>query len=107
MKFRSFFDVIRDAKDVVDLFDGVETVENMVSRLERLKRAGAEDVLVSVESLRISVEAALEDTMEMGSSPVEDDDLDDLSDPDLNDLGTEPETEEKKVEEPPKVETKS
>ena len=106
MKFRSFFDVIRDAKDVVDLFEGVETTEQMVSRMERLKRASAEDVLMCVEALRISVEAALEDTMEMGSSPVEDDDMeDDLDDDALAELGVE--EPEKKTEEPPKEETKS
>ena len=65
MKIRSFFDIISDAKDVVEFFSGVETVPQMISKLERLKRHETDDLLICVESLKISIESALEDTLEM------------------------------------------
>ncbi len=95
MKFRSFFDVIGDAKDVAEFFEGVETVEQMVSKLERIKRRDAEEFLVCVQSMKISVEQALEDTLEMGSTfepgdePDEGDEGNELSDEEFGDLENE------------------
>lgn len=75
MKVRSFFEVFQDAKDMVDLFDGVETTQQMVSRLERLKRVGPEEVLETVTGLRMSLDAALEDTLEISGHEVSEDDF--------------------------------
>ena len=101
MRFRSFFDVIGDAKDVVEFFDGVDSVEQMVSKLERIKRRDTEEFLVCVQSLKLSIDAAMDDTFEMGSSVEVNEDEPDLTEEEIDDLDKE--EEEKPAEEPPAV----
>jgi len=78
MKISSLFDLLTDAKDVLDVFEGVETREQMVSALERLKHQDTELLLDCLTSLSMSVNRALNDTMEM--SAVVDDEPDDDGD---------------------------
>lgn len=92
MKVRSLFDLVSDASDLLDFFARVESEEQLVSRLERLKRQNTDDLLSSIETLRISVEAALSDTLEMTPSMGDEDDFEgdldeegDLKDLDLED----------------------
>jgi|SRR5579863_1310167 hypothetical protein len=68
MKLRTLFNLIEDADEISTLFSKVETPEQMVSLLERLKKQGAAELLQSVQSLRLSVQAAMEDTLELGGS---------------------------------------
>jgi len=99
MKTRSLFDLLTDARDVVDFFERVETSEQMVSRLERIKRGEADDFLTCVEALRVSIEAALEDTLELSAGlESEEDGLEDLSDLDLNELEKQNPTQEPTAE---------
>lgn len=110
MKIRSLFDMIQDSRDVADFFENVETTDQMVSRLERIKRQGAEELLACIEALRISVDSALEDTLEMAASNPGEDDIPDGEggDFDLGDLG-DPETtgtEDKNTEATPPAESK-
>lgn len=80
MKIKSLFDVIQDARDIVDCFENVTSVEQMVSRLERIKRNESADFLVLIDALKISLQGLLHDTLEIGSSEMDDDDGDeDLS----------------------------
>jgi hypothetical protein len=68
MKMQSLFDILQDAQDILSFFEGVTTTEQMVSRLNRLKQQAGEDLFDTVESLRMSVGAALEDQMELGGT---------------------------------------
>lgn len=78
MKVRSLFDVIVDGLDLLDFFTDVESVEQLISRLDRLKRKEtAEELLACIHGQRASINAALEDTLEMSASLDEDDDEDD------------------------------
>lgn len=87
MKFRTLFGLVGDAQDVVDFFRDVETVEQMISRLERLKKREADDFMVCIQSLKISIESAMEDTLEMGgNTDVDEDEVDGLTDEELGDL---------------------
>jgi len=79
MKISSLFDLLTDAKDVLDAFEGVETREQIVSALERLKHQDTELLLDCLTSLAVSVNRALNDTMEM-SAVVDDDEPDDDGD---------------------------
>lgn len=92
MKIRSLFDIVQDSRDVVDFFEGVENQEQMISRLERIKKREFNELLACVDALRISIDSALEDTLEMSGSgndeEEEDSDEDgDLEDSDLAELG--------------------
>jgi hypothetical protein len=83
MKMRTLFNLIEDADEIAGLFAKVETPEQMVSLLERLKKQGATEFLDSVQSLRLSLQAAMEDTLEIGGSIGSDDDdnfADDVTD---------------------------
>jgi hypothetical protein len=64
MKFRNLFHMVEDAQEICGLFDKVETPEQMVSALERLKKQFPGELLDLVQSLRLSTEAVLEDTIE-------------------------------------------
>lgn len=76
MKMRSLFSLIQDAQDVAYIFDKVETPEQMVSLLERIKKQEAPAFLENVQALRLSLEAVLNDMLEVGGpSPLEDDDI--------------------------------
>ena len=98
MKFRNLFNLAGDAKDVIDFFDGVENMEQMISRLERMKKRDAEEFLACIQSLEVSVNAAMDDTLEMGTdTSMEDEDLE-IGDDELEGLE---ETEEEKTEEDP------
>jgi hypothetical protein len=68
MKMQSLFDILQDAQDILSFFEGVTTTDQMISRLNRLKQQAGEDLFDTVESLRMSVGAALEDQMELGGS---------------------------------------
>jgi hypothetical protein len=78
MKMRTLFNLIEDADEISSLFVKVETPEQMVSLLERLKKQGAAEFLDSVQSLRLSLQAAMEDTLEIGGT-IGSDDEDDFS----------------------------
>ena len=107
MKFRNLFDLIEDAQSITDLFDGVQTPEQAVSALERLKKH-APGVLEIVQSLRLSTEAVLEDTLEPSGVVGEGDDGSDNFDNDLVEEITQGEARAEKektteVAEPPKI----
>jgi hypothetical protein len=68
MKIRTLFNLLEDAQEISTLFSKVETPEQMVSTLERLKKNGAAEFLDSIQTLRLSVEAAYEESLEMGGS---------------------------------------
>lgn len=93
MKIRSLFDLVQDSRDVVDFFEGVENQEQMISRLERIKKREFNELLACVDALRISIDSALEDTLEMSGSGIDDtdendaDDGDGLEESDLSELG--------------------
>jgi spore cortex formation protein SpoVR/YcgB (stage V sporulation) len=74
MKMGTLFDLVSDTEDLLDYFDEVGTAEQMVSRLERLKKRDVEELLDTVESLRYSVGALREETLESAISPNDDDD---------------------------------
>lgn len=77
MKVSSLFDIISDGRDLLTFFEGVSSREQLVSRLERLKREGTDELLECVESLQLSIAAALGDTLEMSAV------LDDEPEPDV------------------------
>ena len=87
MKVSSLFNLVTDGNDVLEFFDRVETVEQLVSRLERLKRQGAEDLLLCLDGLRSSITKALDDTLEMNAAAYEEDEEEE--DPDLGDIDAE------------------
>ena len=74
MKMRTLFNLIEDADEITNLFSKVETPEQMVSILERLKKQGASEFLESIQSLRLSLQATMEDTLEIGGTIGADDD---------------------------------
>lgn len=74
MKMRTLFNLLEDADEITSVFTKVETTEQMVSLLERLKKQGAAELLESVKSLKLSLQAAMEDTLEMGGPVGADDD---------------------------------
>ena len=65
MKFKSLFNIVEDARDLLEYLEGVDTRDQLVSRLERRKRQGTDDLLACVEGLRASVADALDDVLEM------------------------------------------
>lgn len=91
MKFRHLFNLIEDAQDIAAVFENVRTPEQMVSALERLKKQGASQFLEDVSSLRLSLEAVLEDALELGGGADTEDEPDSLTDDELADLGAEEE----------------
>lgn len=99
MKIKSLFDLIQDARDVVDCFENVTTGEQMVSRLERIKRNEHTDFMVLIDALKISLQGVLHDTLEIGSSEMDDDDseleMDGLSDDELAEMSEEDKEEQK------------
>lgn len=66
MKMKSLFNLVEDADAITNIFAKVDTTEQMVSLLERLKKQGATELLEYVQSLRLSLQAAMEDTLELG-----------------------------------------
>jgi hypothetical protein len=87
MKFRNIFNLCEDAQAISSHFEGVETPEQMSSALERLRRGGAaNDLLEVIQSMRLSCEAILEDTIEPGG-PLDEGELPDAFEDDLLDLG--------------------
>jgi hypothetical protein len=80
MKLASIFNIVADAQDVLDLFEGVTNVDQLRGRLRRLNQIEADDLLTCLEGLRISVAAALSDTLEMNPDLEEPSDLGDASD---------------------------
>ena len=76
MKIANVFNLITDARDLLDLFTGVYERDQLVSRLDRLKRQAPDDMLACIEGLRADVTAALDDTIEMSPSL----DADDVTD---------------------------
>ena len=99
MKIKSLFDLIQDARDVVDCFENVTTGEQMVSRLERIKRNEHTDFMVLIDALKISLQGVLHDTLEIGSSEMDDDEadleMDGLSDEELAEMSEEGKEEQK------------
>lgn len=78
MRIQSLFDLVEDAKGIVQFFEGVDTGEQMVSALERLKKRDSGELLSQIQSLRFSVSQLLGDTFEMsGFGPDDDDETDD------------------------------
>lgn len=86
MKFRSMFELVGDAKDVVDFFGDVESIEQMISKLERIKRREPEEFLVCIQSLKLSIDTALDDTFEMGGGGDLDEEDDNLDDEEISEL---------------------
>ena len=76
MKVASLFDLVNDAKLILDFFERVESPEQMVSRLERLKRQGTTELLESLADLRSSIDNVMMDTLEMSALTDDDDFLD-------------------------------
>jgi hypothetical protein len=74
MKMRTLFNLLEDADEISSLFAKVDTPEQMVSLLERLKKQGTTEFLESIQSIRLSLQAAMEDTLEMGGTVGADDD---------------------------------
>ena len=68
MKVQNLFDILQDTQDLLSYFEDVTTKEQMVSRLERLKRQAPDELVDTIESLRMSTGAALEDQLELGGS---------------------------------------
>jgi len=64
MKFRNLFNLIEDTQEICAVFESVETPEQMVSILERLKKQAPQHLLELVNSLRMSTEAVLADSLE-------------------------------------------
>jgi len=110
MRMRTLFNLLEDADEIVVLFSRVETPEQMVSLLERLKKQGAPELLETIQSLRLSLQAIMEETLEIGGSlsdgTEEDNFTDDLKEDEdlLEGLGDENEIPPTKAEVP---ETKS
>jgi hypothetical protein len=109
MKMKNLFNLVEDADAIANVFAKVDTTEQMVSLLERLKKQGATELLEYVQSMRLSLQAAMEDTLEIGGSiggDVEDDNfMDDESSEDedlLEGLAEEDEIPPAKTEEPEK-----
>ena len=98
MKFRNLFNLAGDAKDIIDFFDGVENTEQMVSRLERMKKRDDDEFLACIQSREVSVNAAMDDTLEMGADTSMDDEELEIGDDELNVLE---DPEEGKTEEIP------
>ena len=84
MKVSSFFDLLSEGRDLLEPFEDVFNKEQMISRLERLKRQGAEELLLRVEGMRAAITEALDDTLEMSAvideSPEPESDIDDVLD---------------------------
>lgn len=82
MKIGNLFDLLTDARDVLEFFEGCHNREQLVSRLERLKRQGSEELMECIDGLRVSVDRTFEDTLEMSASL--DDKDDDVADNDID-----------------------
>jgi hypothetical protein len=111
MKIGNLFDLLTDARDVLEFFEGCHNREQLVSRLERLKRQGSEELMECIDGLRVTLDRTFDDTLEMSASLDEkeeeeiagdeavDKELEDLvknldapvTEPDANDQNPEPE----------------
>jgi hypothetical protein len=111
MKVKSLFDLLQTSSELLTYFDGVTTPEQLVSRLERLKKAEPDELaslITDLDSLRQSVSASFNDTLEMGRDSSEiteedgdDDEFFDLEDPseaDIQSLMADSEDENVKVD---------
>jgi spore cortex formation protein SpoVR/YcgB (stage V sporulation) len=68
MKIGNLFDLLTDARDILEFFEECHNREQLVSRLERLKRQGSEELMECIDGLRVSVDRTFEDTLEMSAS---------------------------------------
>lgn len=76
MKLASIFDLITASNDLLEYFEQVESPEQLISRLERLKRTDPEDMANCILDLRMSIQACLDDTLEVSASMPTSDDTD-------------------------------
>jgi hypothetical protein len=83
MKVSSLFDLLTDARDLLDFFEEVDSREQLVTRLDRLKRNHTDEFLECIEGLRSSITETLGDTLEMSAVL---DDPEPESDPELDQL---------------------
>jgi hypothetical protein len=83
MRIGTLFDLLTDAKDLLQFFENVETTEQLVSRLERLKRQGTDDLLACKIGLEASINLLLNETLEMSASL---DDDEEQVDPEIDSL---------------------
>ena len=89
MRLQTLFDLIQDAQEVLSFFDNVTTTDQLISRLDRLKRQSPEDFSECLDSLRFSINAALEENLELGGPIANEDDEEDI----FESLGFEPHAE--------------
>jgi hypothetical protein len=68
MKIQALFDILQDAQDVLSYFENVTDKDQMVSRLDRLRRQDPDELLDTIEALRVSTNTALEDHLELGGT---------------------------------------
>jgi hypothetical protein len=68
MKIGNLFDLLTDARDVLEFFEGCHNREQLVSRLERLKRQGSDELMDCIDGLRVTLDRTFEDTLEMSAS---------------------------------------
>jgi hypothetical protein len=68
MKIGNLFDLLTDARDLLEFFEACHNREQLVSRLERLKRQGTEDLMDCIDGLRVTLDRTFEDTLEMSAS---------------------------------------
>jgi hypothetical protein len=68
MKFQTLFDLLQSSEEMVSYFDKVTTPEQVVSCMERLKRRSPGDFLDSLDGLRMAIDQALNDSLEMGGA---------------------------------------
>ena len=78
MKVQNLFDILQDTQDLLSYFEDVANRDQMVSRLERLKRQVPDELFDTIESLRMSTSAALEDQLELGGSLMDGDDSEEI-----------------------------
>lgn len=78
MKVQNLFDILQDTQDLLSYFEDVANRDQMVSRLERLKRQVPDELFDTIESLRMSTSAALEDQLELGGSLMNGDDSEEI-----------------------------
>jgi hypothetical protein len=78
MKFGTLFELVSDAKDLLDLFEGVDNKDQMISRLEKLKRQAPDELLACTVGLHASVNAAMNESIDMSPSLDEDEITDEI-----------------------------
>jgi hypothetical protein len=87
MQIKHLFNLLHDTQDLLELFEGVTSTPQMASRLDRLKRGEAtQDLLDSLEALRLSHSEAFEANIELGGAMSDDDSDDSMTDDILDGL---------------------